>query len=202
MITRKGFDICIHQDRITKTYPDLSELSLDENPDYGLASRWLTSKHNQQKHFELIQKLHPDYALDITHNSDDATVSIDFKLITGIPAVHIFRGKKVITDLSYYADTFIRDAKDYFYKLQPFVNHDFNLSNALLGLDNHFHFVDTDEIDYATREQAKDLFFNICNDVAVRAFSANRNFQLPDFYYDTSWFGDYKPNGESFYHEQ
>ena len=102
-------------------------------------------------------------------------------------------------DTTDYLLQFINDAKKYFIDIYPFVNHDFNITNALYTKDNTWIFIDTDEIDYATRDQAKELYYNACNDLIVRTLHIKPEFRIPEGYYKNSWLKSYTNNRASYY---
>ena len=64
---------------------------------------------------------------------------------------------------------------------------------------NTWIFIDTDEIDYATRDQAKELYYNVCNDLIVRALHINPEFRRPEGYYKNSWLKTYTNARASYY---
>ena len=191
MISRKGFKLENIDGVFRKTYP------IARRDHYGLVNRWLPEKSTREKYVELISKLHPGYILDAKEIDGDFIV--DYKFITGIPAINIFKDANTFFDNTDYLLQFINDAKKYFIDIYPFVNHDFNITNALYTKDNTWIFIDTDEIDYATRDQAKELYYNACNDLIVRTLHINPEFRIPEGYYKNSWLKTYTSNRVSYY---
>lgn len=191
MISRKGFKLENIDGVFRKTYP------IGRRDHYGLVNRWLPEKSTREKYVDLISELHPGYILDT--NEIDGNFIVDYKFITGIPAINIFKNTNVFFDNTHYLLQFIDDAKRYFINMYPYVNHDFNITNALYTTDNTWVFIDTDETDYATRDQAKDLYYNTCNDLIVRTLHRNPEFEIPEGYYENSWIKAYTSNGMSYY---
>ena len=87
MISRKGFKLENIDGVFRKTYPIAR---LDH---YGLVNRWLPKKSTREKYVELISKLHPGYILDA--KEIDGNFIVDYKFITGIPAINIFKGANI-----------------------------------------------------------------------------------------------------------